>query len=146
MTHPLVAAARSYLGVKFRHRGRSRYSLDCAGLGVLAYRDCGVDLPDVKLYGRVPSEDKQELPLRIAESLGVEPALTEPVRLSDLQVGDVLLIRYDLYPHHVMIVGDAPYVGALTVIHADGHHGEVIEHRLDEKIAGRATHVFRRPV
>lgn len=141
----LVESARKYLGVKFRHRGRSSYSLDCAGLPWRAYADLGVVLPDVKIYGRDPSADKQSLPDRVADALG-DPVMVAPVGLSDLQVGDVVIRRYTLYPHHIMIVGNAPYAGALTVIHACGMAGRVIEHRLDDRIAASITHVFRRPV
>ena len=35
----LVTAARTYIGTKWRHRGRSVHGVDCAGLGILAYRD-----------------------------------------------------------------------------------------------------------
>ena len=141
----LVESARKYKGVKFRHRGRTTFSLDCAGLPWLAYADLGVVLPDVKIYGRDPSADEQSLPDRVADALG-EPVQVAPVSMSDLQVGDVLIRKYELYPHHIMIAGDAPYAGALTVIHSCGLEGRVVEHRLDERIAEAITHVFRRPV
>lgn len=141
----LVEAAREYLDVKFRHRGRTSYSLDCAGLPLRAYADLGVVLPDVKIYGRDPSADDQSLPDRVAAALG-EPVKLAPVHLSDLEPGDVVIRRYDIYPHHIMIVGNAPYAYALTVIHACGLEGKVVEHRLDERLASSITHVFRRPV
>lgn len=138
----LVDAARRYMGVKFRHRGRSKYSLDCAGLPLRAYADCGVDLPDLKHYGREPVNDG--LLAAVTRALG-EPVHVAPVTLAQVQDGDVILIRYALYPHHILIVGTTPY-GAPSVIHTDGHYGKVIEHRLDEKLAADITHVFRRPV
>lgn len=141
----LVESARKYKGVKFRHRGRTTFSLDCAGLPWLAYADLGVVLPDVKIYGRDPSADEQSLPDRVADALG-ETVKVAPVSLADLQAGDVAIRKYELYPHHIMIVGDAPYAGALTAIHACGLEGRVVEHRLDERIASSITHVFRRPV
>lgn len=141
----LVESARKYKGVKFRHRGRTGYSLDCAGLPWLAYSDLGAVLPDVKIYGRDPSADEQSLPDRVAEALG-EPVAVAPVTLADLQVGDVVIRKYELYPHHIMIVGNAPYAGSLTVVHACGLEGKVVEHRLDDQLASKITHVFRRPV
>lgn len=48
-----VAAARSYIGVKCIHQGRSRAAgVDCIGLVVLALRDCGIDAPLIADYGR----------------------------------------------------------------------------------------------
>ena len=41
----LYAAAIEYVGVPFRHKGRSRAGLDCAGLVFVACRDCGIVLP-----------------------------------------------------------------------------------------------------
>lgn len=139
----LADAARRYMGVKFRHRGRSKYSLDCAGLPLRAYADLGVVLPDLKVYGREPMADGA-LAAAMTRALG-DPVHVAPVRLADVQDGDVILIRYELYPHHIMVVGTTPY-GAPSVIHTDGHYGKVIEHRLDEKLAADITHVFRRPV
>lgn len=138
----LVAAARSHLGVRFRHRGRNKKGLDCAGLAWLAYADCGVVLPDFRLYGREPVRDG--LTERVAEALG-QPVAVAPVRASDLQVGDVLVLRFDVEPHHVGIVGDY-LLGGFSLIHADGHTGKVIEHRLAPDHIERITHVFRRPI
>ncbi len=138
----LVEAARAYEGVKFRHRGRSRMGLDCAGLPWVAYRDCGMILPDFRLYGREPHKDG--LVQRASEALG-EPVAQAPVAEEQLQAGDVIIIRYDIRPHHIMIVTDYP-LGGLGVIHTDGHYGRVLEHRLSADIVARITHVFRRSV
>lgn len=140
----LTDAARGYLGVKWRHRGRSKHGLDCAGLGLLAYRDCGVELPDFTLYGREPHNDG--LVRHLTAALG------EPVRLgpgSDgIRDGDILVMRFVKEPHHVAIAADGCYGGilAINIIHADGHTGRVVEVRLDESMAARITHVFRRAV
>lgn len=144
MTNQFVEAARSYKGVRWRHRGRSKWSLDCAGLVIRSYADCGVKLPDRELYGREPHNDG--LIESITEALGA-PVKTGLVAMADLRIGDVIVIRYDIYPHHVMIVSDCSYAAhGLNVIHADGHNGRVVEHRMDDRLAGQVTHVFRRPV
>ena len=134
----IVEAARSCLGVKFRHRGRSQYSLDCAGLVWRAYHLCGVDLPDFRLYSKEPSAHGPGLTDYVKEALG-EP-ISDP-----LQSGDVLILRFEREPHHMAIVGTYPY-GGLSLIHACGHNGRVIEHRLSDKHVQRITSVFRRPV
>lgn len=146
----LVAAARAYLtagpnggAVKWRHRGRTAVGLDCAGLPWIAYKDCGVALPDFRLYGPEPHNDG--LVTHITEALG-EPVNVAPVWQSGLMVGDVIVIRLEIEPHHVGIVTDYPYGNAFGIIHADGHYGKVIEHRLSNDYTRRITHVYRRPV
>ena len=39
-----------YLGIPYRHRGRSLKGLDCWGLVVLVYKDFGIDILDLKSY------------------------------------------------------------------------------------------------
>lgn len=139
----LVAAAMQYKGVRFRHRGRSANRLDCAGLVWRAYHDCGVTLPDFRLYGPEPHNDG--LTQHMIAALG-EPLYVSPVREKDLLPGDVIALRYAEEPHHVGLVTDYPYGGALGMIHADGHNRQVIWHRLSGDMIARITHVYRRPV
>jgi cell wall-associated NlpC family hydrolase len=137
----LVDAARKYIGVRHRHRGRSPHAVDCAGLGILAYADCGVALPDFRLYGREPHKDG--LVTYMTAALG-DPLPTG----SELQDGDVIVLRFDKEPHHVAIVAEVDYGGtaALNMIHSDGHVGRVIEQRLSQDIADRITHIYRKGV
>jgi hypothetical protein len=133
----LADSARQFIGVKFRHRGRSRTGLDCVGLVVAAYSALGVTLPDFRLYGREPFRDGL---LRHTEAAMGAPVSDGP------RDGDVVVIRYNVNPHHVAIVGTKSYgsVEALTLIHAEGGIGRVIEQRLTPDV--KITHVFRRPV
>lgn len=138
----LVDAARSMLGTRWRHRGRSLHGVDCAGLVVLAYRQCGVETVDTVLYGREPNRDGA-LVIHATASLG-QP-LPEGTPLCD---GDVLVMRFDIEPHHMAIVAAANYGGtpAFNIIHSDGHSGRVLEQRLTPDIAARITHIYRRAV
>lgn len=137
---PLIVAARRYLRVPFRHRGRSAKALDCVGLGVRAYADCGVVLPDVRHYGREPHDGglMRALVAALGEPVGHGPD-------AELQVGDVACFEYNNEPHHVGLIGWLPY-GALSIIHADSILGEVVENRLDDVWRQRINAVFRRPV
>lgn len=141
----LVDAARVYIGVKWRHRGRSMHGLDCAGLGVLAYRDCGVEVPDFTLYGREPHDDGLIKYLTAALGSPVYEAKTAALA-PHLQDGDVIVQCFDKQPHHVAIVAEVMYgtTPALNVVHADGRAGRVLEVRLDEAAIARITHVFRK--
>lgn len=139
----LVQAARQYRSAKFRHRGRSPKYLDCAGLLLRSFADCGVVLHDVQLYGREPEHD--DLVGNAMRALGA-PVMFAPVGKDEPRIGDVIVIKYDLYPHHLMLVGDHPIDGEKSVIHMDGHQGKWVEHILSDGIAAQITHVFRRPV
>lgn len=138
----LVEAARKYTGVRFRHRGRSPHALDCAGLIWRAYHDCGTDLPDFRLYSREPHDDG--LIRYVSQALG-DPVHVSPVAEPDLKAGDVVVVRFDIEPHHLALVTDYLY-GGLALLHACGTNKRVIEHRLPEDRIKKITHVFRRPV
>lgn len=138
----LVEQARTYLGVPWRHRGRSRRAVDCAGLLICAYADLGVVLPDLDHYGREPHRDGLMTAVRAAFG---EPVLDGP------QVGDILVMTSAAFgatqPHHLGIVGDDPH-HALSLIHADGEPGvsRVVEVGLDSRYVRRIVSVFRRAV
>lgn len=138
----LVSAIREIMGAPFRHRGRGPKYYDCAGAVKEAYRRCGVDLPDFILYSREPHDDG--LVRYVSNALG-EAVYRNPVSIKALLPGDVLLMRFDIQPHHVGMVGDYLY-GGLSLIHADGHTGRVLEQRLTPDMVKRITHVFRKPV
>lgn len=138
----IVSCARKYIGVRFRHRGRSERGLDCAGLAWIAYRDAGTELKDFRLYGPEPHDNG--LVKHIEAALG-SPFAIAPVRESNIMVGDVVVLRFEVEPHHVAIVADYIY-GGFSIIHADGHCGRVIETRLTQDMVRRITHIFRKPV
>lgn len=142
----LVDAARIYLGVPFRHRGRNpERGLDCAGLVVRAYTAVGVDVPDFTHYGREPFRNGLEQ--RLEHALG--PAIAQaPVNQEDLMDCDVIVFRFHINPHHLAIVAAVEYDGVATfnVIHADGLNGRVVECRLTPDMLKRVTHVYRRAV
>jgi cell wall-associated NlpC family hydrolase len=50
----IVAAARGWIGVPWRHQGRSRAGVDCVGLIVVVCRELGLSDYDSTVYGRDP--------------------------------------------------------------------------------------------
>lgn len=141
----LEAAAKTYVGTRFRHRGRSPYSVDCAGLIKRVYLDCGQDLPDFVLYSSEPHDDG--LIRYITAAMG-DPVAKAPVKRSQLRVDDVIVQRFKKQPHHVALLISYPVgpPGGLAMIHADGHTGRVVQHILPDDHIKRITHVFRKPV
>lgn len=117
----IVSAARSYLDVPFRHRGRSRRGLDCIGLVVVALADVGRSVADRKAYGRSPEADR--LRVALVDEFG------DPIPKDQLQVGDIVTMQWTGRPQHVGIVTDY-LLGGLGLIHAEIANGRVVEHRL----------------
>lgn len=143
----VVAQARTYLGVPFRHRGRTRRALDCAGLVWRAYADLGCILPDVERYGREPHRDGLMDAMRAAFGAPVWEGRTLVDR-STLQIGDIVVLRFAVQPHHIAMVTDDRHHG-LGLIHAyspPGATGRVLEHGLDARWLSQILAVFRRPL
>jgi cell wall-associated NlpC family hydrolase len=129
----LDEAARAYLGVPWRHLGRSREGLDCIGLVLLAARDCGIDADDPAPYAREPSS--QLLRQELARYL-------DPASIADPRPGDVLVFNLGLYAGHVGIAGKHPDYGCLSVIHAYAPRRCVVEECLGAEIE-TMTGVYR---
>lgn len=129
-----VAAARSYLGAEFKHRGRSAEKMDCLGLVVLSMRDVGFSMVDRRAYGRDPVKD------------GIREAARahfgNPIPLSDLQPGDLVLMQWHQQPNHVAVVGDY-LLGGLSIIHSLLEAGRVVEQRLADPWPRRLLEGFR---
>ena len=134
---PVVLSARRYLGTPFVHRGRSFRKLDCVGLVWRAFLDSGVQLPCPIDYGREP--DLPRFMGTIVEGRGAD------IGKANLQPGDVVTLRTKNHPHHLAIVGDYPG-GLLSLIHASGEHGRVVEHRLSPEYLDRIVTAHRRSV
>jgi cell wall-associated NlpC family hydrolase len=129
-----IAAARTYLNVPFRHHGRSRARLDCIGLVILALADVGAVASDRRAYGRDPLNDG--LRAAVVEQIG------DPIPLSDIRPGDVLMIKWHEEPNHIAIVTDYP-LGGLAIIHAFAQAGRVVEHALADPWPRRICEAFR---
>jgi cell wall-associated NlpC family hydrolase len=135
-TAAFIAEARTYLDppVRFRHQGRSRRGVDCAGLLLVSMAAIGRPIVDLAAYGREPIGGK--LRAVLADNLG------DPVPKADMRPGDVVLMRFRGEPSHVGMIGDYLY-GGLSLIHTFAQVKKVVEHRLDEEWAGYITEVFR---
>jgi hypothetical protein len=132
-----LAGLRARLGVKFRHRGRSRVSLDCAGLALVTLKAMGRAVVDVRVYGKHPH--REGLQAAVRANLG-PPVADEP------RVGDVVLMRYDGGPNgpirHVAVITDHP-LGGLGLIHACAGERRVIEQALDATRRAAIAEVYR---
>lgn len=140
----LVQQARSYIGTPYRHRGRSRRGIDCAGLPWCSYADLGLPLPDLKVYGREPHKDG--LMRALIEALGEPVWRGRNPAAAMLKPGDVACSAFVQEPHHLAVIGDDPIHG-LSLIHADGMQAKaVIEQPINDVLRSRIVAIFRRPV
>ena len=135
MTKPelIVAKARSFIGTKWRHRGRGPNGIDCIGLAVIAVQHAGFFANDRTNYGRWPWKDglKEELKKHCGD----------PVKY--WKPGDIALMRWENMqaPAHVGIIANYEF-GGLSIIHSYSTIA-VTEHRIDEKWRKRIIEVYR---
>src|SRR5574340_453141 len=94
----LVAEARTWLGVRWLHQGRSREGLDCVGLPIVCVqklRGMVVALPD---YHRASTDDTMVQMCR---------QYLQPIALADIRPGDVIVLGFERQRHMAML-GDYP--------------------------------------
>lgn len=101
--------------------------MDCAGLLVLAFRDCGVELKDLQGYTRHPWRDG------LLRALGVNFSLVQ----GNPEPGDILLFRITREPQHLAIATDK------GMIHSHAGSPGVVEHRMDAYWTDRLVGVYR---
>lgn len=142
----VVDAARSWIGTRFSHQGRRKKhatdkgGVDCLGLLVGVADECGLMQHgkalaqfDERDYGHYPCEK------RLLDGLLNH---FERIDISDMQMGDVALLRVDEHAQHVAIIGDYAPDG-FSLIHAYAPARAVVEHRLDESWMRRVVCVLR---
>jgi len=124
----IIQTARSYIGVPFRHMGRSRNGIDCAGLVVCVCRDLEISVVDIPRYGRQPLGGMLE---QVVRQTFIETSSVEP--------GTLLVMRFASEPQHMAI-----YTGD-TIIHSYERVGKCVEHRLDSVWHRRIVSTYRFP-
>ncbi|MGH6625137.1 MAG: C40 family peptidase [Burkholderiaceae bacterium] len=130
----IVAEARSYLGVRWQHQGRSREGVDCIGLPIVvsnAVRGTEYRTPD---YGRTSQDEAM---------IDACKQYLLPIGKDELQPGDVIVVGFGRQ-RHMAIIGDYLY-GGLSMIHAHLLNRQVVEARLDSVWSGRILAAFRFP-
>ncbi|MDP3625012.1 MAG: NlpC/P60 family protein [Hydrogenophaga sp.] len=122
----IVAAARSTLGTPYLHQGRvpgKAGGMDCVGLPVWVACELGLKPQGFDMPGYQRNPDGHSLMRNIRREMAAE------LTIEETRPGDVIVVSFDRYPHHVGIAGDYRS-GGLSLIHADGRVGKVVEHRL----------------
>jgi len=117
----IEAEARTWVGVRVFHKGRTRAGgVDCLGLvmgvGLASGAISGpIDIPD---YGRLPNP-RTLIRAMDAHTVPIDKALAGP--------GDIAGISWGLHeaPMHLAVIVSRP--GRLMIVHASPEHGEVKE-------------------
>lgn len=136
----IIACARTFVGVRFAHQGRSPATgLDCLGLLMVSAEAAGIRLQglrplalDDRQYGTRP--DTVHLQAMLEQHLQ---------RVEYPAIGDVLLLRVDGRPQHLALVSDYPVEGELGMIHAYAVARRVVEHRLDATWRAQIAQAYR---
>lgn len=127
----VVEEARGWLEVRFRHQGRNRAGIDCAGLCVVIAHALGLSEFDTANYGRAPKNDTFIGHFR--------NNMTQKNRL-DRKPGDVLLFRDDMFTCHSAIYDIVN--GQEVIIHAYALRRKVVEEDFTEEWLSKLTHCF----
>lgn len=116
-----IEFARSMLGVKWRHQGRTEWAVDCVGLIALSLKAAGLNVDDTNKYSREPWNDGLQKQLK--ERFG------EPV--DNWQTGDIAVFQpLGKEPCHVGFLVKTD--DGFNLIHSRSN-AHVMEHRLDKK-------------
>lgn len=130
----VVAAARRWLNVRYRHQGRNRDGVDCIGLPVCVRQDLDLRPMDAGAYARRTTD---------SEMLEFCRRNMREVSRANLQPGDILVQMHGVV-RHMAIVADYPF-GGLSIIHAWLPNRKVAECRLEDEFMRDVRGCFRFP-
>lgn len=113
----IVAAARAYLGVRFRLKGRNRIEgIDCVGLLALVARDIGMEVKDSVGYTSNPDPDLFR---------EIITSQTKPGNVNNLRSGAIVMFKQAVFPIHAGII--VVEGGQMSVINANLKQKKVVE-------------------
>lgn len=120
MINKVLKECRSYIGVKWKHQGRSRRGVDCVGFLLLALKSVDIEVLEIKGYARIP------------DGFALKKIMDEQPRMKKVyppyEIGDILLLKIRKEPQHVAILCDRSS-GNLGMIHSyNGGERKVVEH------------------
>jgi cell wall-associated NlpC family hydrolase len=130
----VVDAARTWIGVRWKHQGRSRDGIDCVGLVVCINRDLFGSTFNVTGYSSTSIDETM-----IEQS----DILLHRIPVRSVQFGDVVVVGF-AKQRHMAVIGDYPH-GGHSLIHAYLLSRRVIENRLDPVWQSRILAAYKFP-
>jgi len=112
----IVDTARDFIGLPWRHQGRTQHGLDCAGLLILVALKLGIRHEDKLGYGRDPSNQKFLDHIRL---------YTDYVHPHENLNGTIGVFRESRLPCHVGFFSSQN--GVTTLIHSSAGVRKVVE-------------------
>jgi hypothetical protein len=133
--------ARSFVGVPFKHQGRTRaLGIDCVGLPLCVAESYGLkDVHGVPLLGN----DENNYGPQPQSDIVYEGMKKRLVEVSELKEGCVLALRLPTVACHSAIA--TLVQGEWHIIHSDRKYGKVVEEPLTEKWRSRIKGIFDFP-
>ena len=115
----IVAAARSWIDVPYKHQGRSRKGLDCVGLLVAVAETLGHPVTAPTAYSDTPKGWQLVKPC--------DEQLWKPARQNTLLPGDLAVFTgwHPAEPQHFAFIGD--HATGATIIHSFSKFKRVME-------------------
>lgn len=129
----LIATCRTWIGVPWRHQGRSRQGVDCVGIFACVALGLGRHIQIPKNYTHDP--DPTVLLAHMHQYF-------DEVPVADMQPGDFLLMRF-LDRNQRMSKRHIALKTNLGILHAAATYRKVTEHTLDDEWFNRIEQVFR---
>ena len=134
MINALIAEARTYLGVPWKHQGRNKKGVDCVGFIILALKKVKVKVNVIKGYARRPDGK------RLKEIMDNQPNLT--VTQPPYKPGDIVLFRIRKDPQHIALLTGTE--NQLNMIHSfNGGEKKVVEHIFADYWKEKIVAVYR---
>ena len=127
--------AHQYIGLQFRHHGRTRDGVDCVGLIIICAQDCGYT-------GYTPNEEFEysKQPRTGQLRAVIERHLGKPIN-EPPQVNDVVLMTINNAEVHCGIITTHPH--GIGIIHAYGSVKKVVYHRWTDEMEMNLADVYR---
>lgn len=127
----VIRIARECIDTPFLHQGRvAGLGLDCAGVVAHVMTRLGLPHEDAIGYPRAPYARMIEQVMDRQENIASIP-------LSEVQAGDILLMRFTREPQHLAVCAGE------TIIHAYMDAGKCCEHRFDSQWSARVVRAYR---
>ena len=126
----IIDEARTWLKVRWRHQGRTKYGIDCAGLVILVGHGLSLSEFDTTNYSRHGFQ--QEFVKMFREHMDEKP-------VTQRKPGDVLLFRDNTYPCHAAIL--TMKAGVEYIIHTSPKRRGTAEEPLNQ-VTDKVTHCF----
>ncbi len=134
----VAAEARTWLGTPWQHQARLKgVGCDCVGLVIGVARDLGVVDADFNVDGY------KRIPDGVTLMTQCHAHMTR-IDAASIDVGDVLLMRFNGNPQHLAIVGDYAH-GGLSIIHAYALSRAVVEHALSDQWRQHVVCAYKLP-